>query len=332
MFLRHMLSRGVAGLFGSLSLAGPSGALEFAFPVACNVGIDCVVQNYVDHDPGPGRRDYACGRLSYDGHDGTDIRAMDLAAMRAGIPVLAAADGVVRAVRDGMPDRTVAEADRASVAGREAGNGVVIDHGSGWQTQYSHLKQGSVTVAPRDRVVAGQPLGLIGLSGLTEFPHVEFSIRRNGVATDPFSGRPAGSGCEGENVSLWRASAESVVTYRDTGLLVDGFADAAPDITASRSGESLGRVAEDPAALVYWVDLFGVQSGDRQEFRLVDPAGRVLVEERRELDASHVSWFAFAGRRRPTEGWRPGWYTATYRLMRGDETIVHRRAAIKVGS
>ncbi|MGF1450744.1 MAG: hypothetical protein ACFB21_01550, partial [Opitutales bacterium] len=95
---------------------------------------------------------------------------------------------------------------------------------------------------------------------------------------------------------------------------------------------SLGRVAEDPAALVYWVDLFGVQSGDRQEFRLVDPAGRVLVEERRELDASHVSWFAFAGRRRPTEGWRPGWYTATYRLMRGDETIVHRRAAIKVGS
>ena len=43
-------------------------------PFDCRLGALCVVQNYVDQDPGPGARDHACGPLSYDGHQGTDIR------------------------------------------------------------------------------------------------------------------------------------------------------------------------------------------------------------------------------------------------------------------
>ena len=50
----------------------------------------------------------------------------------AGVPVLAAAPGVVRGTRDGETDRLVrSDIERAAVKDRECGNGVVIDHGGG---------------------------------------------------------------------------------------------------------------------------------------------------------------------------------------------------------
>ena len=116
-------------------------------PVACDFVDECSIQKYFDHDPGPGRLDYACGRLSKDGDTGTDFRLRNYPAMYAGVSVLAAADGVVRAVRDGMDDISVREIGHEAIMGREAGNAVVLNHGNGWETQYSHLKHGSIDVA-----------------------------------------------------------------------------------------------------------------------------------------------------------------------------------------
>src|SRR3954469_22190120 len=104
-------------------LAAPlQAAPVFSLPLECEIGSACVVQNHVDRDPGPAARDYRCGFLTYDGHKGTDIRVSDRARYKDGVAVLAAAPGRVRAVRDGM-------ADGERVAGREAGNSVVIQHG-----------------------------------------------------------------------------------------------------------------------------------------------------------------------------------------------------------
>src|SRR5690606_21465600 len=50
------------------------GQIVFAWPVNCDVGRDCFIQQYVDHDAGDGYSDYRCGPLSYDTHKGTDIR------------------------------------------------------------------------------------------------------------------------------------------------------------------------------------------------------------------------------------------------------------------
>jgi len=56
----------------------PAGAQEpvpqLSFPLDCVPGTTCLVQDYVDRDPGTDARDFRCGRLTYDGHDGTDIR------------------------------------------------------------------------------------------------------------------------------------------------------------------------------------------------------------------------------------------------------------------
>ena len=77
---------------------------HLALPLDCTLGESCFIQNYVDDDPGPGAADFTCGALTYDGHKGTDFALTSIAAMEAGVTVRAAAPGVVRGVRDGMPD------------------------------------------------------------------------------------------------------------------------------------------------------------------------------------------------------------------------------------
>jgi murein DD-endopeptidase MepM/ murein hydrolase activator NlpD len=54
--------------------------------------------------------------------------------MERGTEVLAAADGVVVATRDGEPDLGLRERGVEELRGRDAGNGVRIDHGGGWET------------------------------------------------------------------------------------------------------------------------------------------------------------------------------------------------------
>ena len=133
---------------------------RFALPIACQPGSDCFVQNYVDHDPSTAYRDYACGERTYDGHDGTDFRLRSLVAQRAGVAVLAAADGVVAGVRDGMEDVSIRDTGKDAVKGRECGNGLVLRHADGWETQYCHMAQGSLAVTPgpaRDDGAAAGP-------------------------------------------------------------------------------------------------------------------------------------------------------------------------------
>ncbi len=171
--------------------AVPLAALELGLPLACMPGTDCWLVRLVDHDPGPGFADHRCGTLGSDGHDGTDFAIADPQRMAAGVPVLAAAAGVVQGVRDGMPDQPPQGRLVHDFADRNCGNGVLLRHVDGWETQYCHLRQGSVRVAAGDRVEAGQPLGLVGMSGEANFPHVHLSVRREGVGIDPFTGAPA---------------------------------------------------------------------------------------------------------------------------------------------
>src|SRR5262249_14978919 len=79
-------------LFTWVSVSTAQG-IDLGAPIDCEIGRTCFVQNYVDHDPSPGAKDYQCGTLTYDGHNGTDFRLPTLAAQRSGVNVLAAAEG-----------------------------------------------------------------------------------------------------------------------------------------------------------------------------------------------------------------------------------------------
>ncbi len=321
--LRCALTRASLASILSLGLAAAAAAadpgIRLGLPVDCEMGRVCVVQNYVDQDPGPAAQDYTCGPLAYDGHGGTDIRVPSLVEMRAGVAVLAAADGRVKGARDGMADVSVRDIDKAQIDGREAGNGVVLAHPGGWETQYSHLLKGSVTVRPGDRVTRGQVLGLIGLSGHTEFPHVEFSLRRDGESVDPFTGLAPGSGCGRSGQSLWSEAAARQLAYRPGGLLLAGFAARKPSLEGALKGEfrreSLSAAAP---ALVFWAASWGLRGGDHETLTITRPDGSELLQTETELPRNKAQWFRFGGKRRPPEGWAPGTYRADYSVRRRD--------------
>src|SRR5687767_225345 len=160
-------------LMALLSAAKAQTPPQLSLPLACTPAKDCFIQQYTDVDPGPGAKDYRCGIATYEGHKGTDFRVLSVKAAQAGVPVLASAAGRVTGARDGMEDRlVVTPQDEAAIKDRECGNGVVLDHGGGWETQYCHMRRGSLKVREGQNVAAGEPLGMVGFSGSAQFAHV----------------------------------------------------------------------------------------------------------------------------------------------------------------
>ncbi|AJT66098.2 hypothetical protein T261_4447 [Streptomyces lydicus] len=107
-----------------------------------------------------------------------------------GADLLAVAEGTVVRAEDGQRDhlsRTswpalayffVVEAVVRSLGGhrRGIGNHVILDLGDGTYALYAHVRRGSLTVRPGDRVRAGQLLGQCGNSGNSTEPHVHFQL------------------------------------------------------------------------------------------------------------------------------------------------------------
>lgn len=303
-----------------LAVSVPAGEPTFMFPADCRVGDTCLIQKLVDHDPGPGRSDYRCGTLTTDGHDGIDIRLRTMADMRAGHAVLAARDGLVLRTRDGEPDISVTE--RVAPPDKQAGNAVVIDHGDGWETQYSHLQRGSVAVRPGQRVAAGERIGLIGLSGNSEFPHLHFAVRHRGQAIDPFTGGAADASCiaGGAPSGLWAPAAALQLGYRPTAVIAAGLASAVP-AKAVTDRDPPPRLAGRDAPLILWVDAMGAKAGDRQSFAIAGPDGAIVHSQESVVAGGGLSWFAYSGKRAPPGGWTTGHYTGRYILRRGPDIV-----------
>lgn len=294
--------------------------LSLALPVQCDVGASCLVQKLIDHDPGTGRQDYRCGTLTTDGHDGVDIRLRTMADMQTGYAVVASAAGQVLRTRDGEPD--ISSRQRTNLNGKDAGNGIVIDHGNGWQTQYSHLRQGSIGVKPGQQVAAGDRLGLIGMSGNAEFPHLHFTVRNKDKAIDPFVGARPFDQCSinAQEIGLWQPAAARALAYVPTAVITAGLAsNAPPKWVADRPTPPVLNGPHEP--LLMWIDVIGARPGDVQAFRITGPGGQLVHSQQTSVEGGGLSWFAYSGKRAPATGWAKGRYIGNYALRR-DGVIV----------
>jgi hypothetical protein len=314
----------------SLCLAGAidaraEEAISLALPIRCQPGLTCFFQNYVDHDASAGVRDYRCGGRSYDGHDGTDIRIRNRDIQRQGIEVLAAAPGRVVGTRNDMEDVSIRTAGKTAITGKECGNGAMVEHDGGWATQYCHLAKGSVRLKVGDRVTVGQPIGLVGLSGDTEFFHLHFTVRYRGKPVDPFAyGAPENS-C-GDGRSLWAASLGEQMQYRPREAIDFGFAAVAPTMELVEAGDTEGHpVTSGSDALVAFVRVIGLQAGDRQSLVVQGPDGAALVTNNLPaLDRDKAQFLVIAGKKRTEATWPAGRYTATYRVTRDGAEVLRR--------
>lgn len=94
-------------------------------------------------------------------HDGIDYIAEE------GTPVLAAADGKVRAAEFSA----------------SRGNYIVIDHTDGFSTVYACLKEMQVSVG--DEIKAGSQIGTIGSTGMSTGPHLHLELWLGDEPIDP---------------------------------------------------------------------------------------------------------------------------------------------------
>lgn len=309
------------GLLAAFLLAGGASAQErdaaprFDFPARCAIGGDCWYVAYVDLDPGPAYRDHRCGVRSYDGHQGTDVAPAD--PHGAPIAVLAAAAGTVIGVRDGLDDAPLG-ADDDSRRGVECGNGVRVDHGGGWTSQYCHLRRGSVRVRRGAAVAAGDVLGTIGSSGLSELPHVHFQVERRGTPVDPFTGAEPASPppCAASGASpgaLWRRPERSGLgAYAPTVVYRAGMTTGRPDPVRARREGYPAAAEVTAAALVGYVVLLGAAGGTTVDTIVSGPDGAPIVERRAVVERDFARWFTFAGTRRQGDRWAPGTYRARF--------------------
>jgi murein DD-endopeptidase MepM/ murein hydrolase activator NlpD len=304
--------------FTPLAAAAPA-PFKLAWPLACTLGQTCAIQHYVDDDPGPEAHDYACKGRTYPKHDGTDIRLTSMALERRGVNVLAAAPGTVLRVRDGVRDISMRDLPPGALANRECGNGLVIDHGGGWETQYCHLRQGSLVVRSGDTVVAGSVLGKVGLSGDTEFPHLHLTVRKNGKAVDPFAfGAPVGACRAGR--SLWA----NTPPYREGQVLVAGFAAGPVEMNDVQDRGTDQPRPDRNSPLVAFVQAIGLEAGDVQRLVLQGPDGAVLADGKQPpLDHDKDQQLQFVGRgHAPPAGWPAGQYRASYSVTRAGKIVI----------
>lgn len=95
-------------------------------------------------------------------HQGVDYTVAE------GSSVFATADGTIKEI-----------SDKNSTLGKT----IIIDHGNGYQTSYSHLL--STLVRRGQKVQQGDVIALSGNSGLSLAPHLHYEVRFNGLRVDP---------------------------------------------------------------------------------------------------------------------------------------------------
>ncbi|MBW6419073.1 M23 family metallopeptidase [Celeribacter sp. PS-C1] len=308
---------------GLISIAAPALARDpvLSPPINCTLGDTCYIQSYVDTDPGPGAADFTCGTLSYDGHKGTDFALPAVIDLWNGVDVLASAPGTVIGTRDGMEDFPQGREGAPDITGKECGNGVVVDHGDGWVTQYCHMMKDSIAVQEGDRVSSATVLGQVGLSGLTQFPHVHLSVRHNDKTIDPFN--PAGTVACGPDAILSGTLWDRDMVYQAGGLLDVGIDTTVPEYEAVKAGTA-GAAAfttQSPALVVYGF-AYGSRAGDVLRLSIFGPEGEVISQDA-ELDRSQAQLFRAIGKRNPGT-WPTGGYSATVQMLR-DGTVIDQR-------
>ncbi|MCU0558638.1 MAG: M23 family metallopeptidase [Desulfobacterales bacterium] len=96
-------------------------------------------------------------------HSGLDFRS------QTGEPVHASGAGVVKLAEELF----------------YSGNAVIVDHGAGVFSSYSHLSR--IQVGVGQRVERGQRVGLIGATGRATGPHLHWGVKVNSVNVNPLS-------------------------------------------------------------------------------------------------------------------------------------------------
>lgn len=295
-------------------------AFQLQFPVKCQINKDCWIVNYVDDDPSTNWHDYKNGRETYNGHTGTDIAIKTLDKMKQGIDVVAGASGVVVQTRDGMPDKNALSQDLNQLQNIACGNRVAIKHSGGWITDYCHMKNGSIKVKKGDLVATGQKLGEIGLSGLTEFPHLHINVQQGNQIYDPFTGHERYT--KGSITPLWSPQVLQQLSYKPLVVYNVGISNEIPKLLDIRNEKYKStKISAESYMIILWIDLFHVELNDSIDVLVQDPSGTKFIKQHIVIDKSNAKRLLYLGRKSHQNVFTKGIYKVQISFKRPNANI-----------
>lgn len=298
-------------------------AQEAVFPLACKPGANCFILSYPDLDPAEGSaKDYACGPSANDGDGMLRIGVRSVEDLRQGVDVLATRAGKVIDVQDGLEDLVVASKQDLKRGTSVCGNGVVIDHGSGLQSGYCNLREGSIPVQVGQMVAAGDKIGQVGQSGVAFWPQLGFSMQSSGLLVDPISSMSDLEGCGWKQRPMIPLP-DLFREYQPVAIIGMGFTPQPVTDNAMVLGRApvLSVLDRLEPSMNLWGMILGVHIGDKIEVRLRGPNGRTF--EYREIIANteNARTPINVSRDRGYSGWRQGIYTGEITVTR---TVQHK--------
>jgi hypothetical protein len=268
-------------------------AIQLEFPLDCKLGENCWISNLPRHFLQEKQVDFRCGPKTYDDHKGTDFALQNYTQMLDGVKVLAPFDGVIKGIRDNVPDISIKELGKNAVKGIECGNGVVIANEE-YEAQLCHLKEASLTVKKGQNVKAGDVIGFVGLSGQTEYPHLHISLRKNSNEIDPFYGDQVD--CGNEPLSMWKDD-KKMDLHAKTGVVYNyGFAFDSTNIDQIRKDQHIKIQPDLPHSLVGYVDIFSVDKGDKLVLSISDNLNNTIIKREHEFGKYQARYFFYIGK------------------------------------
>lgn len=152
--------------------------------------------------------------------------------------------GVDYAAPIGTPVKSTA-AGIVSYAGRNGGYGkmIVLRHGEKYSTAYGHLSRFANSITVGKRILQGQTIGFVGMTGLATGPHLHYEFRINGVHHNPLTVElPKAMGIPRGEMANFKAHTQSLLAQLET-------AKTAMTQQVSAHDKSVVALGKDPAAI-----------------------------------------------------------------------------------
>lgn len=293
-------------IFSSASSAAQNPFIELRYPLECKKLRNCGIAFYYDHKG----KDYLCGHRTKPAHDGTDFGFFTEQEVSAGIPVLASAGGEVYRIEN--------VSNIIPGGGESCGTGVAISHANGWSTQYCHLKEKSLRVKKGDKVIAGQTLGLVGKSGLSDFYHMHMVVAFKNKPIDPFAFARKAASCYSGPVLF-----KPPILYKRHMVVASGFTDKSADYDY-KDILSTGRLPNPNrrGLLISYIYILGMERGDRVETTITAPNGQETTHLSKPLKVAKPAFAHFFGEDKPPKNKRSGRFRVRFEIYNNDNNLV----------
>lgn len=293
--------------------------LKFSIPIECKFGEDCFLLNQVEK--------VECAQLPFSTKDGVIFIAKHDALVRDGIKILASQDGRVKAVRSNVDDQ-----DKSTVGIAPCGNGLIITHANGYETQYCYLRKDSIKLKKGDKVKEGQELGLMGMSGNINYPALLFTLKQKNKHIDPFTNNHASKDCGyNSDKSLWNSEAIKAMIHSGTIITNYGFTTEEPEIAKARNGDyNIMTIAGNTNIIGYFIDLIGVYEGDLIFIEMLSPDGYKIVSYQKKFVDFNPRAFAHIVYKNQSQKLNEGEYKISFKLLRQGSIIIEKQDSLKI--